>query len=142
MNSAGGKRVPSRATNRPLTVLALLLGLLLPPALRGRCAFADRCQVDDELLLPVEAQKGIEGLLIVRRNRARPRPDRFGGKVQVLADVADIHREDAVRGGPVPPLHPVRDDAPEERDDSLPDEPLTETGLGDMRGQPLFRELE
>jgi EmrB/QacA subfamily drug resistance transporter len=29
MNSAGGKRVPSRATNRPLTVLALLLGLFL-----------------------------------------------------------------------------------------------------------------
>lgn len=29
MISAGGKRVPSRATNRPLTVLALLLGLFL-----------------------------------------------------------------------------------------------------------------
>jgi len=29
--------------------------------------FSDRCQTDDELLLPVDAEKGIEGLLIVER---------------------------------------------------------------------------
>ena len=104
--------------------------------------FADRCQVNDELLLPVEVQEGIEGLLIVRGNRAHPRPDRLGGKVQVLADVSDIHREDAVRGRSVPPLHPVRDDAPEERDGPLPDEPLSETGPGDASRQARFRELE
>ena len=80
--------------------------------------------------------------MIVRRNRAHSRPDRLGGKVQVLADVADIHREDAVCGRSIPPLHPVRDDAPKERDGPLPDEPLTETGLGDASGQTRFRELE
>lgn len=110
--------------------------------LQGHGAFADRRQVDDELLLPVEAKKGVEGLLVVRRDRTRPRTDRLGGKVQVLADVADIHREDAVCGRSVPPLHPVRDDAPEERDGPLPDEPLSETGLGDAWGQVRFREFE
>ena len=80
--------------------------------------------------------------MIVRRNRAHPRPDCFGGKVQVLADVADIHREDAVCGGPVPPLHPIRDDAPKERYGPLPYEPLSKTGLGDASGQTRSRELE
>jgi len=104
--------------------------------------FADRCQIEDELLFPVEVQQGIEGLLVVRRNRACPRPDRLGGKVQVLADVPGIHRKDAVCSRSVPPLHPVRDDAPEERDGPLPDEPLSETGLGDASGQIRFGELE
>ena len=96
---------------------------------------SNRREVDGELLSPINTQKVVYQLLMIRSNCTGGRMDRLAGDIKVLADMTRINGNDFVCGYIVSPLHPIGYGSPYERNSGLPDEILAQGCFRDPGGQ-------
>src|SRR5208337_2155102 len=87
---------------------------------------SNRCQVNGELLNPIDTQKAVYQHLIIRSNGTGSRMDRLAGNIEVLADMTRIEGDDLVCGHVVSPLHPIGYGSPDEGNSGLPEEILAQ----------------
>src|SRR5664280_250566 len=105
---------------------------------------SQRRAVDDKLLLGVEAKVGVELVVQEGVDTANAAVDRFGSQVQVLADMACIEEQAAVRALVIAPDHAVRYGCPDECDRAQLDHLLVAAQMCDVlqRLCPRLDELQ
>ena len=88
---------------------------MVATALHQPSTLAYWSQVNNELVLTVEANQLVHGLLIVGGNGTRPRLDSLTGKVEILAEMTGIKEDHPVCGEPITPFTPIRNAGPDKR---------------------------
>ena len=101
---------------------------------------AYRRQVDDELILPVNADQGIEWGLVVAGHGTGAGADGLTRQVEVLADVAGVLGDELGSYEAVAPLGAAGESGPDEDDGRLGEPFLQGCLAGNGNGRQRFQE--